>query len=405
MKRRIIAIIAIICMLASLTGCSGKGGGTKLTLALRAGTYSEVIKSCLAEFEAENGVTCEVFELSEDDLHSYVLNDIVSRHGAYDLCMVDGSWVSEYLSEGVLADLGKLGYFLDDDIIPATTTICVHGGTTYLVPYYGNVTVMMYNRDIAEELGYGSDDFSSLDDLLDFCKAAKAAGHGGFAYRGDTENNMVVDFLPILRAFGGWVIDDNNDPTIDTDTYKNAMEFYRKLADTGKAMAKDELIAAIESGDAVAAVGWPGWYKAENTSSEYISFPGRVSDDSENYNSNIYGIWTLGIPDNSVNKDLACKLLTYLMDKGVQKKTIDIGGVPCRYSSLKDQAAIAKDPHLEVIGTALENGIYRPVISEWPGFYTILGSEMIKIMNDSVTVEEGLMLAEDELDVLMGTKR
>ena len=119
---------------------------TKLSLILRGGTYADVIKECLPAFEAEHNVVCEVQELSEGDLYSGIALDAINDKGSYDLCMVDGSWMAEFTENGVLANLTELGYSLDEDVIPATTTICKVGEDIYLAPYYGNVTVMMYNK-------------------------------------------------------------------------------------------------------------------------------------------------------------------------------------------------------------------------------------------------------------------
>lgn len=409
MKNKIMGILVALCMAASTislaTGCGEKPHTDKLVLALRSGTYAEVIKGCLPNFENTYGIDCEVVELSEDDLHSYVLSDSVNRNGSYDLCMVDGSWVSEYIFENVLADLGELGYSFDDDIIPATTSICVQNDKTYLVPYYGNVTVMMYNKEVAKSLGFDESSFKTLEDVKDFCVKSEASGHGGFVYRGDTENNIVVDFLPILCAFGGWVVDENNNPTVNTPEFKKALEFYMEISATGGALSKEDLISAVEEGEMVTAVGWPGWYNSSDSKgADYIAFPGKASGDSESYNSNIYGIWTLGIPSNSTNKEMACKLLTYLMDRDVQKETVSVGGVPCRYSSLNDPEIVEADPHMAVICEALENGIYRPVMQEWPRFYTILGNQMKSIMSGETGISDGLTLAQDELVALMNKK-
>ena len=402
MKRTLVVALSIILAMSYLGGCRKSGRSDKLVLAVRSGTYAEVIKSCIPGFEEKTGITCEVIEFSEDDLHTEIFNDSISNKGKYDIVMLDGSWVAEFISEGVLADLSANGYKLDDDIIPATTTICINNGSTYLVPYYGNVTVMLYNKTVAEAAGYTPDDFDSLEDIMKFCKISAASGNGGFAVRGDTENNAVVDFLPILRAFGGWVVDENNKPTVNTPEFKEALKYYILLLNTGSTLPKDELISSIENSSEAVAVGWPGWYNSENAvNSDYIAFPGKVYDDSENYNSNIYGIWTLGIPSNCCNKESAVELLTYLMDPEVQKSTIACGGVPCRYSCLTDPEILAENPHLEVICSALENGIYRPVIQEWPRFYTILGDKMIKVINGQESVDNGLLLAQNELEALM----
>ena len=55
----------------------------------------------------------------------------------------------------------------------------------------------------------------SLADILDICQKAQASGKKGFIYRGDSQNNLVVDFLPILLSYGGWVVDENNQPTVN----------------------------------------------------------------------------------------------------------------------------------------------------------------------------------------------
>ena len=376
---------------------------TKLNLILRAGTYADVIKECLPAFEKENNVICEVQELSEADLYSGIALDAINADGTYDLCMVDGSWMAEFTENGVLANLSELGYELDSDIIPATTSICVVDGDTYLAPYYGNVTVLLYNKANVEAAGYDGDSIQSLDDILDICKKAQAAGKKGFIYRGDTQNNLVVDFLPILLSFGGWVLDDNMKPAVDTPEFKEAMNFYLELIATGEAQKKDDLIASCDTGSGTMGVGWPGWYTpTADSTADYCAITGAASDGDTAYNANVYGVWTIGVPANSQNKEKAVELLSYLMDADVQKSTVASGGVPCRYSSLQDPDVLATYPQYEVVCKALEGGVYRPVIAEWTQFYTILGTEMDNIVNGVKTVDAGLADAQAQLVELMG---
>ena len=390
-------------MILSLCGCgSDNTTKDKLTIAVRSGVYADVIRKCIPGFEQETGITCEIVEFSEDELRENLLNDSVNKNGIYDLCMIDGSWAIEFLADGALTNLSEKGYTFDDDIIPATTSICISGDDIYLVPYYGNVTVLMYNKNVASELGYVEDDIDSLDDIVKYSLLSQENGYGGFACRCDSENNIVVDFLPILRAFGGWVVDKDNNPTINTEEFRKALEFYLFLIEGGKTASKEEIINGIESGEISVAVGWPGWYDPEVAiNTEYISIPGRVSDDAESYNSNIYGIWNLGIPDNCTDKDSALKLLEYLMDPEVQSRTIAYGGIPCRYSILNDPEMLSVNPHLDEICEALDNGIYRPAIKEWPVFYAILGEKMKQIIDGEISVDDGLLLAQTELEVLM----
>ncbi|MCR4742309.1 MAG: extracellular solute-binding protein [Treponema sp.] len=377
-----------------------------LRLAVRAGTYAQVIKSCLLEFEVQNNVLCQVEELSEKDLYDFVEKDAENQEGKYDFCMVDGSWMAEYTAKGVLTELSSLGYQLDDDIIPATKTICYAKDGLYLAPYYGNVTVLLYNKIMVKEAGYTVDQIDSLEDLLKICRFQKKRHNLGFIYRGDTANNLVVDFLPILCSRGTWVVDENNNPTINQNEFIEAVYMYKDLVETGRAAPKEDLIAAIANKSATMGVAWPGWYTpTRNSSMDYLAFTGKYREDRPAYNSNIYGIWTIGIPANSSKKEYAIKLLAYLMDKDVQKSTVINGGVPCRYSSLKDEEILKKFPQYKAVCKALEGGIYRPVMKEWTDFYTILGRELDLIINKGKLVRWGLEDAQRDIENMLAQKK
>ncbi len=407
MKKKL-RISLIICLLAGfLTSCGNKKSkaadvNASLTLALRSGVYADVIKAQVKDFENENNVSCTILELGEDELHQRIASDAGIVAGSYDLCMVDGSWVAEYVSKGLLADLTQMGYDLDDDVIPATKTICYQNGKLYLVPYYGNVTVLLYNRLFVKEAGYTPDQIDSLDDIMKICEITKKRHNLGFMFRGDTANNIVVDFLPILRSFGGWVVNENNQPTVNTPVFKQAMKFYLDLIETGRGAKKNDLIAAIANKSAAIGIGWPGWYTPTNNSSmDYIALSGKKDADSPAYNANVYGIWTLGIPSNSQNKEYAIKLLSYLMEPERQKDSVNIGGVPCRYSSLRDSGVLAKFPQYEAVGRALESGVYRPVMTQWTSFYTVLGKEMDLIIKGEKSIDEGLDDAQIQIKSML----
>lgn len=412
--RRAAAVLLPIIMSVMLTSCGFSSSSKdehrkvdwepvgRMTLALRSGTYADVIEESVAAFEEETHIYCDILKLGEDELHSGVLGDAANKDGAYDICMVDGSWMAEYTENNVLLNLSDYGYELDDDIIPATKEVCYHGGNLYLAPYYGNVTILLYNKRLAKAAGYDDGRVESLDDMMDICKYASAHRNLGFLYRGDTPNNIVVDFLPILLSYGGWVVDEDNNPTVDTLEFHAAMEYYMELIGTGKAETKENLILAIVNQAAAMGVGWPGWYTPErNGQADYAAITGRVHDNSKPYNANVYGIWAIGVTANSQNKEDAVKLLEYLMDADVQKSTVATGGVPCRYSSLKDPEILEQFPQYQPVCRALEGGVYRPIMAEWTDFYTILGTEMGCIINGEKSIDAGLSDAQRQLEELM----
>ena len=390
---------------AGSAGSSGSGEPTKMTLILRGGAYGESLEAMLPAFEEEHNVDIEVMLMSFDDLHTGIALDAVNEVGTYDLCMVDGSWMAEFTENGVLANLSELGYSFDEDIIPATTEICMVDDDIYLAPYYGNVTVMMYNKQLLADAGYAPEDIDSFQDIQDIAQKTRAAdpNKNGFLIRGCSADNILSDFLPHLAVHGGWVVDENNQPTVNTPEFKAAMEDYLALYNVGGTLDKDDIVASVTSGETALAQIWPGWYTpTADGPADYTTIPTKLTDDSQPLDAvALQGVWCIGIPDNAPNKELALELLEYVMSPQVQLESIEHDGVPCRYSCLTDPTVLETYPHLETVCGAMETGVYRPMIEEWTEFTNILGTEMDNVIQGTKTLDEALSYAQEQLEQLM----
>ena len=163
---------------------------------------------------------------------------------------------------------------------------------------------------------------------------------------------------------------------------------------------------AIANGAAAMGIAWPSWYTPNKKSAaDYIALNGKAYSISPNRNANVYGVWTLGIPKSCREPKISAALLNFLMDKDMQKRTVSLGGVPCRYSSLKDPEILQKFPQYKTVCDALEGGVYRPIMEEWSDFYNILGEEMKKIISKEQSVEDGLKKAQVRLEEMLLQKR
>ena len=397
--KKLLTLVLALAMTLSLAACggdttttddgsgeTGSGEPTKMTLILRGGAYGESLQAMLEPFAEEHNVEFEVLLQEFDALHTGIALDAVNETGTYDLCMVDGSWMAEFT-------------------IPATTSICMVDDDIYLAPYYGNVTVMMYNKQLLADAGYAPEDIDSFQDIQDIAQKTRAAdpSKNGFLIRGGSADNILSDFLPHLVVHGGWVVDENNNPTVDTPEFKAAMEDYLALYNVGSTLDKDDIVASVSNGETAMAQIWPGWYTpTADGPADYTTIPTKLTDDGEDMGAvALQGVWCIGIPDNAPHKDLALELLEYVMSPEVQLASIEQNGVPCRYSCLTDPTVLETYPHLETVCGALETGVYRPVIEEWTEFTNILGTEMDNIIQGTKTMDEALSYAQEQLEQLM----
>lgn len=396
-KMKKFAVILSLLLALCLCTAAFADDPESLTLLLRGGTYAEVIKAIIPEFEAANNCKIEYSEESFDDLHTKISMDAINAEGAYDLIIVDGTWMAEFTDNGILADLTELGYAYDEDIIPETTVAGIAAdGHTYLIPFFGNVTVFMYNQDLIDKYNAGVIP-TNWADVLALAETMKADGVDGYLLRAGAGDNNVSDFLPVLKSFGGWVLsDDYSEVTLDTPEAKAALQMYVDLYKAGNMLDKDNIVAAINNGTAGMAVGWPGW-----GADHYTTIPTMSAAGADEQNSSIYGCWFMGMAANSTHKDLTLKFMEAVTEAEFQKSTVKIGGVPCRKSCLLDEASLAINPNLEVVYNSLSKGTYRPLVTFWAEFYTTFGPYIEEAVMGLKTVDEALAGAQEACSALL----
>ena len=296
----------------------------------------------------------------------------------------------------------ELGYSYDDDLIPATYETLTVDDDAYFAPFFGNVTVMMYNKELVEAAGYKAEDITSWEDVMAIAQKTNEAGKNGFVTRGGGADPVLTDFLPVLFAHGGTLVDENNQPTVDNDVFKEALQQYIDLANLGQTMEKDDMVANVENGDGALATIWPGWYAPEaDSAADYIVAPTKLTKDGEDQNTSVLGVWELAVMNNSTHKELAEQLLEYIMDPEVQMESVEAGGVPCRVSVLEDADVLAAHPQYAIIEKALESGASRPVITQWNEFCETLGTELDNIIKGTESMDDGLANAQSDLEMIM----
>lgn len=420
--KKLIALVLTVCMLAAFMAGCGDANSTpttapsadvaqdpttaaepaKLTLILRAGSYTDVIKALAPQFEAENNCTIEILDLDLSDMYQKIALDSQNAVGAYDVIMVDGSWFTEFQQAGILANLSSMGYTLDDDFIEGTVAGGLgDDGDVYCVPFFGNVQLFYYNKTILSKYGYNEAP-DNWQDVLALAQKASADGLIGFAARAQAGENIVTDIDPLVLSAGGQVMDADNNITINTPEYKQALELYMELIKAGQIMTKDDIVAAVNNGTAAMSLIWPGWYTpSADEDATFGLMPQKLTADGEAHSSAWYGLWYMGVTNNSQNKDLALKFIDYVTSSESEIATVQYGLTPIRNSAYADASVLEQSPLLAIVYEALKDAVYRPGVPQWTDITNTLGVELDNAVQGVKTVDAALADAQSACEAIM----
>ncbi len=367
--------------------------GPTLTIAARDGSHTDVINAVKGTFEDENNCIVNVVSMSASDLRNSIIESSDQEEGVYDVVMIDDPLMPEYIEKDVLYNLTQLGYSDDDDFVEKSRLLGKDPyplGATYALPFSGNVQLIFYNSAVTGD----NPNLESWEDILAICEDAKSQGKKGYAIRGQAGNPIVSDFLPILWAFGGDLFDENNNVILNSPQSIEALEFYRKLYETGGNYEKDDLTAAISDGKAGIALGWPSWFiTGSGPTASIAEIPGKKSATSEALATGEIGNWLLGVTKNSKTPDIALKLAEYLTSANVQREALSYGGIPTRKSIFRDPKILAQYPYFEQIYNGTNNSRVRPRTTKWSKIEEVLGEELIKCIEGEQGVPETISMA------------
>lgn len=403
MKRT--ALFAAASMLA-LTCASAQGAD--LVVAGRDGVYADALAKVVELYNEQNpDVEIEQLILPYDGLLQQTT--LAAREGvaAYDVIMMDDTWAPQYMSNGWLADLDALGGGLDEDFAQAMRDISkypVGTGTTYAVPFVGNVALFAYRMDLMDRP-------QSWDDVLAAAAAINETdGMSGLVFRGVKANPIVTGFLPVLWAYGGDVVDADGNAVFESEASVEALETFLELAQyapTGvEAYNANEVRDALMRGTTGMAIElWPSW-APDLDDPELSTVPGQIgiipAPGQVNESAAMLGTWLMAVPANASNPDLGREFIDFMTSAEVQKVlALETGTPPTRGSVYNDADVIEKYRWYPDQFEALESGRARPRITQWAEVETILGDFLQLALIGEMEPEEAVRQAQARIEAAL----
>jgi len=216
----------------ALTMVASVGATEELTIAIVNNGHMINMQTVAEAYTAETGVKLNWVSLEEGVLREQVTSDTATGGGQYDIVNIGMQEAPIWGAAGWIEPLEFGADYDMDDILPAIRAGLSHDGTMYAAPFYGESSMVMYRKDLMDAAGVSISDNDSWDNI----KAAAAAVHNpdngvyGACLRGKPGWGDNMAFITtVVNSFGGAWFDADFNPTIDSDEWRAAINFYVDL--------------------------------------------------------------------------------------------------------------------------------------------------------------------------------
>lgn len=382
----------------------------KLVIAGRDGGFAQALSKAVDLYKAKHpSLQIERLELPYGGLYEKAVISLREKAGAYDVLMIDDTWSVEFMSNGWLADLDKLGGGIDADFIKPTVDVArfpVGSGPLYAIPFVGNVELFAYRKDLFDKYGLARP--AKWTDVVTAAKtiSEKETGVSGVVYRGTKGNPIVTGFLPILWAHGADVVDGKGQAILNSPEALKALELFLSLkAYAPKGVetynASEVRDALMQGTTAMSIELWPSWAPSLDDAAkskvagkvEVVAAPGQVKGSAP-----MLGSWLLAVPADAPNAKGGRDFIDFVTSKEMQKMiAIDTGNPPTRASVYKDADVVAKYRWYPAQLEALMTAVARPRITQWSKVETILGDYLQLALVGQMKPKEALEEANAQI--------
>jgi sorbitol/mannitol transport system substrate-binding protein len=265
--------------------------------------------------------------MEEGDLRSAVTADVASGAGQYDIVTIGAyetpQWGANDWLLDLTPDLQADSAYDVDDLLPPVRDALTHEGKLYAVPFYGESSILMYNKEVLDGAGVTLGNNPTWQEVADAAKEVNSADMSGICMRGKPGwGDLFAPLTTVVQTFGGNWYNDQWDATVDTPEWKEAVTFYKTMLDeSGEkdpvSYSFNECLTALKEGKAAmwadASVA-ASMLEADDSPVKgkmgYAHMPVNETDESGWLWS-----WNLAIPATTKNKDAAIKFVKWATSK------------------------------------------------------------------------------------------
>lgn len=195
------------------------------------------MESLAPEYEAQNpGVKINFQVMEEGDLRAAVTADVASGAGQYDVVTIGAYETPQWGANGWLVDLTPYleadpNYDVADILEPVRNALSFDG-QQYAVPFYGESSILMYNKEILDAAGVTLSNNPTWQEVRDAAAAVNSDSTAGICMRGKPGwGDLFAPLTTVVQTFGGNWYDMEWNATVDTPEWREAVTFYKEMLD------------------------------------------------------------------------------------------------------------------------------------------------------------------------------
>ncbi len=170
--------------------------------------------------------------LEEGTLRQRVTTDIATKGGQFDVMTIGLYEAPIWSKKGWLQPIAVDAAYDADDLLPAIRNGLSHEGKLYAAPFYGESSMLMYRKDLADKAGFKMPEQPTWTQVRELAGKMHDPKGGvyGMCLRGKPGWGDNMAFLTTLvNTHGGQWFDMSWKPQIDTKPWKDAIGFYVQL--------------------------------------------------------------------------------------------------------------------------------------------------------------------------------
>lgn len=370
----------------------------------------DVMRKILDVYQSKNPgvkVDVEVGGATSEQQQQYLNTVLAAKDATLDVVLIDvirpAQWAAAQWAEPLDSYLGADKDAVMAKYLPAYREANIVGGKVIALPYFADVQLLYYRKDLLEKHGVQPPKtWAELQASAE--KIQKAEGNAqlsGFQTAGAPIEGTVCTYLVPMWGAGGALTDKAGKLTLNTDAAKKPFELWDGLKKAGVTppnlaeIPTDRIRQNMQAGNLIYGMTWGYvWNRSQNDADSTVKgkigvvpLPGFTADKA----ATCIGGWQVAVTSFSKNKAEAVKLIRWLSSPEVSKmQAIEASHMPVFPEVYNDADVLKANPWFKDALPVVQSARARPVSPRYTEVSEVIRTNMNAFLAGTKTADVAL---------------